>query len=491
MNSTNDHIMDVKKMRKGHLLWPLCQLFVLGLIVGTILYYPATATAGAVLLAWDAPTTNADGSPLTDLAGYKIYVGNSSVTYSQVVSVGRVTAYALNNLSAGQTYFFALTAYDWSLNESGFSNEVSAIAINTPPHASFNFWCSELICSFTDTSTDSDGGVIAWSWNFGEGASSNQQSPNHTYASDDTYTVALLVFDDEGATDATLQDVTARSITLVAIDYKARGKRYADLSWIGATTTNVDIYRNGSRITTITNDGFYTDNIKEKSGGIYTYQVCEAGTSTCSNESTLGETDTGSGDGSGDGTVTCSLGSSIMLSAIGYKVKGLQKADLSWDGATSTNIDIYRDGSTITTTANDGFYTDNIDKKGGGTYTYQVCEAGTYTCSNESTLSETDTSSGDGSGDGSGNGTVTCSSDGSITLSATGYKVKGFQKVDLSWDGAMSTNVDVYRDGSKTTTTANDGFYTDNIDKKGGGTYTYQIYEEGTSTCSNESTVIF
>jgi hypothetical protein len=78
--------------------------------------------------------------------------------------------------------------------------------------------------------------------------------------------------------------------------------------------------------------------------------------------------------------------SGITLAATGYKVKGLQKADLEWSGATLASVDIYRDGGLITTTANDGFYTDNINQKGGGSYTYQVCEAGTSTCSNEATV---------------------------------------------------------------------------------------------------------
>src|SRR5690606_41648550 len=52
----------------------------------------------------------------------------------------------------------------------------------------------------------------------------------------------------------------------------------------------------------------------------------------------------------------------ISLAANGYKVRGLQKADLTWNGATSTNVDVYRNGVLITTTANDGFYTDNIDR---------------------------------------------------------------------------------------------------------------------------------
>jgi hypothetical protein len=71
----------------------------------------------------------------------------------------------------------------------------------------------------------------------------------------------------------------------------------------------------------------------------------------------------------------------IELSAVGYKVRGLQKADLTWSGASSSQVDIYRNGSLLITVNNDGFYTDNIDNRGGGSYTYQVCEAGTSTCS--------------------------------------------------------------------------------------------------------------
>jgi hypothetical protein len=71
----------------------------------------------------------------------------------------------------------------------------------------------------------------------------------------------------------------------------------------------------------------------------------------------------------------------IDLSAIGYKVRGLQKADLSWSGATTTQVDIYRNGTLIATVSNNGFHTDHIDNRGGGSYTYQVCEAGSSTCS--------------------------------------------------------------------------------------------------------------
>ena len=80
-------------------------------------------------------------------------------------------------------------------------------------------------------------------------------------------------------------------------------------------------------------------------------------------------------------------GSTINLDASGYKVKGRQKVDLTWSGVNSSpNADIYRDTTKITTT-NDGFHTDNIDAKGGGSYVYKVCEAGSTTeCSETVTV---------------------------------------------------------------------------------------------------------
>ena len=55
---------------------------------------------------------------------------------------------------------------------------------------------------------------------------------------------------------------------------------------------------------------------------------------------------------------------------------------LTWSGATSTDVDVYRDGMPIVTTANDGSYVDSTGDTGRARYTYQVCEAGTQTCSN-------------------------------------------------------------------------------------------------------------
>ena len=61
--------------------------------------------------------------PLTDLAGYKLYYGTSSGNYGSPIDVNNVTTYTISNLTVG-SYYFVVTAYDLSGNESDYSNEV-------------------------------------------------------------------------------------------------------------------------------------------------------------------------------------------------------------------------------------------------------------------------------------------------------------------------------------------------------------------------------
>lgn len=70
------------------------------------------------------------------------------------------------------------------------------------------------------------------------------------------------------------------------------------------------------------------------------------------------------------------------LAAEGYRVKGAHHADLTWTGAASAQVDVYRDGVLVATTDDDGLHTDAPGTKGRAAYAYQVCEAGTTTCSN-------------------------------------------------------------------------------------------------------------
>ncbi len=88
-----------------------------------------------------------------------------------------------------------------------------------------------------------------------------------------------------GGVFRSVQSTTTEGITLSAVGYRVRGKHTVDLSWSGGTSTDVDIYRDGDVITTVSNSDFYTDSIGVRGGNVrYTYQVCEAGTQNCSNE---------------------------------------------------------------------------------------------------------------------------------------------------------------------------------------------------------------
>jgi len=72
----------------------------------------------------------------------------------------------------------------------------------------------------------------------------------------------------------------------------------------------------------------------------------------------------------------------ITLSAAGRKVHGINTVRLTWTGASSAHIDVYRNCMPIVRTANDGSYIDCTGDTGRARYRYRVCEAGTSTCSN-------------------------------------------------------------------------------------------------------------
>jgi len=66
-----------------------------------------------------------------DLGGYKVYYGTSSRQYSAVIDVGKNTRCTVQNLAEGIRYYFTVTAYDESGNESTFSQEVSTLIPNS------------------------------------------------------------------------------------------------------------------------------------------------------------------------------------------------------------------------------------------------------------------------------------------------------------------------------------------------------------------------
>jgi hypothetical protein len=99
----------------------------------------ARSDAATLDMSWSAPTTNADGTPLTDLASYRIYIGSTTPTctesgYRSVASptnspgAGTIMSYALTGLTAGTSYSVRVSAVDESGNESLCSSAASGVA---------------------------------------------------------------------------------------------------------------------------------------------------------------------------------------------------------------------------------------------------------------------------------------------------------------------------------------------------------------------------
>ena len=112
------------------------------------------------------------------------------------------------------TYTVGLTVTDNEGATDDFTREVTVGAAPGNPIAAFTVECSSLECTFTDGSTDADGTIASWAWDFGEPTSpdntSEEQSPTHTYSFSELteVTVTLTVTDDDGNTGMTTQSFT-------------------------------------------------------------------------------------------------------------------------------------------------------------------------------------------------------------------------------------------------------------------------------------------
>ena len=110
-------------------------------------------------------------------------------------------------------YFCSVHGSSGGVGMSGTVNVTASAQV--PPTADFSSSCTNLVCSFTDQSSDSDGTITSWAWDFDDGAMSSAQNPGHTYASAGTYSVGLTVTDNDGDSDSTSKNVTVTKAPFV------------------------------------------------------------------------------------------------------------------------------------------------------------------------------------------------------------------------------------------------------------------------------------
>ncbi len=238
------------------------------------------APGSGITSAWYTSTTATNTISGTSMASP--HVAGAAALYLQGnpgVSPAAVTSALTTNATTGKV----INAGTGSVNLLLYTGFIGG-GTNQAPTARFTFACTGLTCSFDgSTSSDPDGSVASYAWNFGDGTTGTGAASSKTYASAGTRTVTLTVTDNGGATGSTSQPVTTTApstgITLTVVMTKQGGRNRANLSWSGATPT-ADVFRGTTRIATVTATS-YVDNLG-RGGGTQTYKVCNAGTTTCS-----------------------------------------------------------------------------------------------------------------------------------------------------------------------------------------------------------------
>ncbi len=148
-----------------------------------------------------------------------------SYTWDFGDGAGATGATAAHLYAADGSYTVTLTVTDDAGAMASVSQtvNVAAAVTNQAPAAVFTFTCTDLACNFDGTnSSDPDGSIVSYAWDFGDGATATGDTAAHTYAAAATYSVSLTVTDDLGATGSATQNVT---VTAAAVPGPGPGPR--------------------------------------------------------------------------------------------------------------------------------------------------------------------------------------------------------------------------------------------------------------------------
>jgi PKD repeat protein len=112
-------------------------------------------------------------------------------------------------------YLVMLTVTDSGGLQASGSKEITVLPPgNNPPIANFSYSQQnrKLVIDFTDTSTDSDGAITTWNWDFGDNSFDTIQNPSHSYLSSGNYQVSVTVTDNGGKTTSITKNVVVNPL---------------------------------------------------------------------------------------------------------------------------------------------------------------------------------------------------------------------------------------------------------------------------------------
>ena len=445
------------------------------------------AAADTITLEWD---------PATEPVGYKVHVGVTPGTYTQHFDVGSATLFSYANATAGQRYCFTVTAYLLSSQLEGpASGEVCGYSNQPPTLANPGARSSTVGVAITGLQlqgSDPDSQPLTYGATGLPPGLSVQASTGYISGTGTTagnYSVTAR------ASDGSLTVSQTFTWTMTA----PAGDTTRPTATITSPTTNTSYSTSTSSISL---GGSAADNV-----GVV--QVRWA--------SDKGSTGTATGTTSWSATAIPLVPGSNVITITAVDAAGNQGTDsltvtYTAPAPTDTTLPTISiasptSGSSYSTTTSSlalsGSAADNVgvtqvrwaNNKGGngvaaGTANWSTTAIALVSGSNVITVTAVDAAGNQSTASLTVNYSVTTTQPPStVTLNADPRKAAKWRSTRLSWANAPWTGVDVYRNNLKITTVPNNGLYTDPIFNK--GTYTYQICAQGTTTCSNTTTVFF
>jgi PKD repeat protein len=281
-------------------------------------------------------------------AGYNVVTASNlwPFPYEDIIRT-KMKAYNAGGVSGNRGFCAegtTLTKYIWEYLGNPMPAEVYGGTLNLSPTATASAnlltGLAPLTVSFTGSGTDSDGSIASYAWNFGDGTTSIQQNPSHTYNSAGTYTATLTVTDNGGATGTATVTIT---VTGTATTYSINGY-VRNVSGVGLSGAIVLLTGNASQTVTTAGDGSYQF-ANLTSGSNYTVTPSLSGYAfTPVNSSTAPLSAHWSNvnfSGSATGTAAYYIAGTVTSNSVGLA---------------GVNMTISGSANTTTTTASNGYY---------------------------------------------------------------------------------------------------------------------------------------